>query len=93
VTEQSLEKLVENIVREMLTRQASTSSDSALSQAEVSEAKTVNEKDQVRRVAIGSDHEAARCTARINCAKWQRSGWKRDLEEEDTGPESISDGY
>ncbi len=56
MAEQSLEKLVENIVREMLTRQASASSDPASSQAEVSQAKTVNEKDQVRRVAIGSDH-------------------------------------
>lgn len=56
MAEQSIEKLVENIVREMLTRQTSTASNPAPSKAEVPPAKTVNEKDQVQRVAIGSDH-------------------------------------
>ena len=56
MAEQSIEKLVENIVREMLTRQTSAASNPAPSKTEVPPAKTVNEKDQVQRVAIGSDH-------------------------------------
>ena len=56
MAEQPIEKLVENIVREMLTRQTSAAPGLTPSKTEVPPAKTVNEKDQVQRVAVGSDH-------------------------------------
>ena len=56
MAEQSIEKLVEQIVRDMLSQQTTTASNAGTPKTVVPQTKTVNEKDQVRHVAIGSDH-------------------------------------
>lgn len=54
--EQPIEKLVEQIVRDMLSQQTTGASNAGMPKTVVPPTKTVNEKDQVRHVAIGSDH-------------------------------------